>query len=69
MSCVIATFNANGLRQTYKRKAVFHYLKQKKDDVILLQETRTLHLRMKIYGNVSGEGIFCFHTEIAAQMG
>ena len=41
MSCVIATFNANGLRQTYKRKAVFHYLKQKKYDVILLQETHS----------------------------
>ena len=41
MSSVIATFNANGIRQTYKRKAVFHYLKQKKYDVILLQETHS----------------------------
>ena len=68
MSCVIATFNANGLRQTYKRKAVFHYLKQK-NMMYFCCEKRSPHLLMKIYGNVSGEGIFCFHTEIAAQMG
>ena len=40
MPCVIASFNVNGLRQTLKRKAIFHYLKQKRD-VILLQETRS----------------------------
>ena len=68
MSCVIATFNANGLRQTYKRKAVFHYLKQKKYDVILLQETHSTSADENLWKCEWG-GIFCFHTEIAAQMG
>ena len=41
MSCVIASFNVNGLRQTLKRKTIFHYLKQKHYDMILLQETHS----------------------------
>ena len=41
MSCVIASFNANGQRQTLKRKTIFHYLKQKHYDTIFLQETHS----------------------------
>ena len=41
MFCVIASFNVNGLRQTLKRKTIFHYLKQKHYDTILLQETHS----------------------------
>ena len=41
MSCVIASFNVNGLRQTLKRKTIFHYLKQEHYDMILLQETHS----------------------------
>ena len=41
MFCVRAIFNANDLRQTFKRKAVFHFLKQKSCDAILLQEKRS----------------------------
>ena len=41
MSCAIASFNVNGLRQILKRKNIFHYLKQKQYDIILLQETHS----------------------------
>ena len=35
----IACFNVNGLRQNLKRKSIFYHLKNKKVDIILLQET------------------------------
>ena len=35
----IACFNVNGLRQNLKRKSIFYHLKNKKFDIILLQET------------------------------
>ena len=34
----IACFNVNGLRQNLKRKSIFYHLKNKKFDIILLQE-------------------------------
>ena len=42
MPCVIASFNVNGLRQTLKRKAIFHYLKQKRD-VIFTRNALDIH--------------------------
>ena len=37
----IACFNVNGLRQNVKRKSIFYHLKNKKFDIILLQETHS----------------------------
>ena len=41
MSASLATFNVNGLNDGIKRKSIFNYLKQKKFDIILLQETHS----------------------------
>ena len=51
MSCVIASFNVNGLRQTLKRKTIFHYLKQKSTRFIAI--AAELHIKtLKVHINV-----------------
>ena len=37
----IACFNVNSLRQNLKRKSIFYHRKNKKFDIILLQETHS----------------------------
>ena len=35
----LSTLNTRGMRNTLKRKTVFRYLKEKKPDIVTLQET------------------------------
>ena len=41
MNTLFAAFNVNGLNANAKRKTIFNYLKQKKFEIILLQETHS----------------------------
>ena len=61
MSCVIASFNVNGQRQTLKRKTIFHCLKQKHYDMILLQETHSTSTDEKQWACEWGEHILFAH--------
>ena len=63
MSCVIAGFNVNGLRQTLKRKTIFHYLKQKHYDMTLLQETHSTSSDEKQWACEWGGHILFAHGE------
>ena len=50
----IATLNARGLGETVKRRRVFRYMKAKKIDVILLQETHCVQKKEFIWSNEWG---------------
>ena len=63
MSCVIVSFNVNGLRQILKRKTIFHYLKQKHYDMILLQETHSTSSDEKQWACEWGEHKLFAHGE------
>ena len=41
MNTLFASFNVNGLNADAKRKTIFNYLKQKKIEIVLLQETHS----------------------------
>ena len=45
MNTLFATFNVNGLNADAKRKTIFNCLKQKKFEIILLQE---IHFTVKV---------------------
>ena len=49
MLLTIVSFNVNGLRNNLKRKTVFHFLKIKKFDFILLQETHSNQTDEKLW--------------------
>ncbi len=51
----IGSFNINGCRDTTKRLAMFNYLKLKKADIILLQETHS-DLQNQIQWNCDWKG-------------
>ena len=61
MSCVIASFHVNALQQTLKQKTIFHYLKQKHYDMILLQETHSISSDEKQWACEGGEHILFAH--------
>ena len=42
MNTLFATFNVNGLNADAERKTIFNYLKQKKIEIRLLQETHSI---------------------------
>ena len=49
MLLTIVSFNVNGLKNNPKRKTIFHFLKNKKFDFILLQETHSSHPDEKLW--------------------
>ena len=49
MALKISTFNCRGLQDNFKRKTVFRFLHQRKDDIILLQETHSVHENLKTW--------------------
>ena len=58
--------NARGLAETTKRKQVFNYLREKKLDVIFLQETHSNKKLVKIWRNQwGGTAIFSHGTSNA----
>ena len=63
MSCVIASFSVNGLRQTLKRKTISHYPKPKDYDIILLQETHSTSTDEKQWVCEWGGHILFVHGE------
>ena len=54
----IACFNVNGLRQNLKGKSIFYHLKNKKFDIILLQETHSSIGEETVWQYEWGEVIF-----------
>ena len=61
MLLTIVSFNVNGLRNNLKRKTIFHFLKMKKFDFILLQETHSNHTDEKLWKCEWGGDIFHSH--------
>ena len=49
MLLAIVSFNVNGLRNNLKRKTIFHFLKNKKFDFIVIQETHSSHTDEKLW--------------------
>ena len=61
MLLTIVSFKDNGLRNNLKRKTIFHFLKNKKFDFILLQETHSNHTDEKLWKCEWGGDIFHSH--------
>ena len=61
MLLTIVSFNVNGLRNNLKRKTIFHFLKMKKFDFILLQETHSNQTDEKLWKCEWGGDIFYSH--------
>ena len=61
MLLTIVSFNVNGLRNDLKRKTIFHFLKMKKFDFILLQETHSNQTDEKLWKCERGGDIFYSH--------
>ena len=53
----IITCNVRGLGDSNKRRAVFHYLHQKKVEIIFLQELHSLHQSEVTWSNEWGNKI------------
>ena len=49
MALKITTFNCRGLQDKFKRKKIFRFLHQRKDDIILLQETHSIDENLKMW--------------------
>ena len=63
VSLNIARFNTRGTSETTKRKATFPYLRDRKVDIALLQETHSTPKKEKIWRNEWGGSIFFSHGE------
>ena len=61
MLLTIVSFNVNGLKNNLKRKTILHFLKNKKFDFILLQETHSNHADEKLSKCEWGGDIFHSH--------
>ena len=59
----IASLNVNGLRGNLKRKTTFYFLKQKKYDIILLQETHSTSADENLWVCEWGGKVFFYHGE------
>ena len=49
MLLTMVSFNVNGLRNNLTRKTIFHFLKNKKFDFVLQQETHSNHTDEKLW--------------------
>ena len=58
----ILLLNVRGLRNHVKRRALFLYLKNQKEDFYCLQETVPFSLKMKSLGLQNGVGKYFSHT-------
>ena len=56
----IATINVNGMRNAFKRKALFRCLKKKRYDVVCLQETFVTEKDIELWEKEWGGKLFCF---------
>lgn len=57
----LISFNARGLRDSVKRKAVFLFCKNKKSHIVLLQETHSIKTDEKFWSNQWGDKIIFGH--------
>jgi exonuclease III len=60
MNCVsVCTINVNGIRNKFRRKSLFKILKQKKYDIICLQETFILDKDKDLWEKEWGGQLYC----------
>ena len=57
MNTLFATFNVNGLNADAKRKTICNYLRQKKFEIILLQEIHSTEKEEKLWEMEWGDKI------------
>lgn len=55
------SFNVNGLREMFKRRSIFHLLKNTGANVVLLQETHSTQELEKVWSNEWGRKIYFSH--------
>lgn len=58
MSVKISSFNCRGIQDRFKRKKIFTFLHQRKDDIIMLQETHSSKDNELIWATEWGGSIF-----------
>lgn len=57
----VVSYNVNGLKAVEKRRAIFHYLKHFKSNIILLQETHSTVADETVWSNEWGSKIYFCH--------
>lgn len=57
----MVSLNVNGLNQTKKRREIFRYLRGKKPDILLIQETYSTSAIEKLWSNEWGRKIYFSH--------